>query len=155
MQAAGRWQEAAEVWGAAGCPYEHAAALAESPGSQVLLDALRRLDQIGAEPLVRVQLRGLGADRIPRGSTPDTRENPARLTSRQMQVTGLLCKGRTNAEVADELTVSVRTVGHHVAAVLLKLVVTSRRDIIGRATTLGLLDDEYPAAGDPQSAQPS
>lgn len=31
LQAAGRWREAAAAWEAAGCPYEQAAALAESP----------------------------------------------------------------------------------------------------------------------------
>ena len=38
LQAAGRWREAAELWQAAGCPYEHATALAESPEPGDLLD---------------------------------------------------------------------------------------------------------------------
>ena len=40
LQAAGRWREAAELWRAAGCPYEHAAALAESPEPGDLLASL-------------------------------------------------------------------------------------------------------------------
>lgn len=54
LQAAGLWREAAEVWRAAGCPYEHAAALAESPRHEDVLDALAELDALGAEPLARV-----------------------------------------------------------------------------------------------------
>jgi len=44
VQAAGRWREAAALWDAAGCPYEHAAALAESPDPQHLLAALETLE---------------------------------------------------------------------------------------------------------------
>jgi hypothetical protein len=47
VQAAGRWREAAALWEAAGCPYEHAAALAESPDPQHLLAALEMLDELG------------------------------------------------------------------------------------------------------------
>jgi ATP/maltotriose-dependent transcriptional regulator MalT len=54
-------------------------------------------------------------------------------------VLGLLGDDRTNRDIASELVVSVRTVEHHVAAVLAKLEVTSRRDAVARATALGLL----------------
>ena len=40
----------------------------------------------------------------------------------------MLAQGLTNAEIADRLVVSVRTVDHHVAAILAKLNVTSRRE---------------------------
>jgi DNA-binding NarL/FixJ family response regulator len=43
-------------------------------------------------------------------------------------VLGLLADGLTNAEIADRLVVSVRTVDHHVAAILSKLNVGSRRE---------------------------
>ena len=63
LQAAGRWREAAAAWEAAGCPYEHAAALAESPEPDDLLTALGILDELGATPLatlVRKRLRASG-----------------------------------------------------------------------------------------------
>ena len=41
----------------------------------------------------------------------------------------LLAEGLTNAEIADRLVVSVRTVDHHVAAILAKLGVGSRREV--------------------------
>ena len=52
----------------------------------------------------------------------------------------LLGQGCTNAEIADRLVVSTRTVDSHVAAVLAKLGVRTRRDAADRAADLGLLD---------------
>lgn len=52
------------------CPYEHAAALAESPEPHDLLTLLRILDELGATPLatlVRGRLRALGVTHLPRG----------------------------------------------------------------------------------------
>jgi DNA-binding NarL/FixJ family response regulator len=143
VQAAGRWREAAALWEAAGCPYEHAAALAESPDPEHLLTALATLDELGAKPLaakVRERLRMLGVTRIPRGPLDETRVNPAGLTSRQIDVLRLLGKGYTNAQIAGQLVVSVRTVDSHVAAVLGKLGAASRREAAARAAELGVLD---------------
>jgi DNA-binding CsgD family transcriptional regulator/tetratricopeptide (TPR) repeat protein len=144
-QAAGRWREAAVAWEAAGCPYEHAAALAESPEPDDLLTSLGILDELGATPLatlVRRRLRALGTTRIPRGPRGETRVNPAGLTARQIDVLRLLGKGYTNAQIASHLVVSVRTVDSHVAAVLGKLGAASRREAAARAAELGVLDAE-------------
>jgi DNA-binding CsgD family transcriptional regulator/energy-coupling factor transporter ATP-binding protein EcfA2 len=145
LQAAGRWREAAAAWQAAGFPYEHAAALAESPDPQDRLAALAKLDALGAAPLarlVRAGLRRLGVAHVPRGPVGATRQNPAGLTERQLQVLGLLSQGCTNAEIADRLVISTRTVDSHVAAVLAKLGVATRRAAAARAADLGLLDPE-------------
>jgi DNA-binding CsgD family transcriptional regulator len=145
LQAAGRWREAAELWQAAGCPYEHAAALAESPEPGDLLASLEILDELGATPLatlVRGRLRALGTTRIPRGPRGETRVNPAGLTTRQVEVLRLLGMGYTNAQIASQLVVSVRTVDSHVAAVLAKLGAASRREAAASAAQLGVLDAE-------------
>lgn len=142
VQAAGRWREAASRWEAVGCPYEHAAALAESPNRDDLLTALTELDRLGAEPLarlVRIRLRSLGVARIPRGPVQSTRSNPAGLTVRQVEVLRLLGQGLTNAEIAERLVLSIRTVEVHVAAVLDKLGAHTRRDATARAADLGIL----------------
>jgi DNA-binding CsgD family transcriptional regulator len=142
VQTAGHWREAAQAWAAAGCPYEHAAALAESPDPDDKLTALAALDALGAEPLARVvrgQLRTLGIRRIPRGPLAVTRDNPAGLTERQVQVMRLLAEGLTNPEIAEKLVVSVRTVDNHVSAVLDKLGVHTRRQAAARAVELGML----------------
>jgi DNA-binding CsgD family transcriptional regulator/tetratricopeptide (TPR) repeat protein len=145
LQAAGQWREAAELWQAAGCPYEHAAALAESPEPGDLLASLEILDELGATPLatlLRGRLRALGTTRIPRGPRGETRVNPAGLTTRQVEVLRLLGMGYTNAQIASQLVVSVRTVDSHVAAVLAKLGAASRREAAASAAQLGVLDAE-------------
>ena len=127
---------------AAGGRYEHAAALAQSPGPQDLLAALAILDDLGARPLatrVRIRLRALGVARIPRGPSEETRAHPAGLTVRQNDVLRLLVQGHTNAEIARDLVLSVRTVDSHVAALLAKLGARDRRDAATRAAELGLL----------------
>jgi ATP/maltotriose-dependent transcriptional regulator MalT len=145
LQAAGRWREAAAAWEAAGCPYEHAAALAESAEQDDLLTSLEILDELGATPLatvVRRRLRALGTTRIPRGPRGETKGNPAGLTARQIDVLRLLGKGYTNTQIASQLVVSVRTVDSHVAAVLAKLGAASRREAAAYAAELGVLDVE-------------
>jgi DNA-binding CsgD family transcriptional regulator/tetratricopeptide (TPR) repeat protein len=141
----GRWREAAEAWRAAGCRYEYAAALAESPETGDHLTALAILDALGAEPLarlIRARLKSLGVARIPRGPAPATRVNPAGLTERQVEVVQLLARGMTNAEIAGQLVLSVRTVDSHVAAALEKLGTRTRKEAAARAAGLGLLNPQ-------------
>jgi DNA-binding NarL/FixJ family response regulator len=76
--------------------------------------------------------------RVPHGPRAATRDNPAGLTTRQLAVLELLREGMTNAEIADRLVLSVRTVDHHVAAVLSKLGVQSRREVAAAAQALGV-----------------
>jgi DNA-binding NarL/FixJ family response regulator len=75
---------------------------------------------------------------VPRGPQPATRANPGGLTDRQTEILRLLARGLTNAEIAARLVVSVRTVDHHVSAVLQKLGVARRRDAVAEAARLGL-----------------
>ncbi|MFE5670025.1 ATP-binding protein [Agromyces sp. NPDC056523] len=129
VQARGDWRRAAELWREAGAPYHEAAALAESPDEADLVAALAILDRIEAVPLarnVRALLRERGVRSIPRGPSTLTRANPAGLTARQVEVLRLVADGLTNAEIADRLVLSVRTVDTHVAAVLAKLGVATR-----------------------------
>jgi DNA-binding NarL/FixJ family response regulator len=53
-------------------------------------------------------------------------------------VLGLICAGRSNAEIAAALVISARTVDHHVSAVLAKLGATSRSAAASMARRLGL-----------------
>ena len=51
----------------------------------------------------------------------------------------LLAQGHSNAQIARELVVSVRTVDSHVAALLGKLGARDRHDAAARAAELGIL----------------
>jgi DNA-binding CsgD family transcriptional regulator len=136
----GDWDTAAAAWREAGDPYETALELAESGDAEATAEALGMLEDLRAEPAaarVRERLRAMGA-RVPRGPRAVTRANPAGLTPRQLAVLGLLREGMTNAEIADRLVLSVRTVDHHVAAVLDKLGVRSRREAAAAAQELGV-----------------
>jgi len=139
--ARGDWQAAAHIWEERGCPYHQAVALADSQDPDALLEALPILDSLGATPLarqVRAGLRQPGVPNVPRGPMAGTRENPAGLTERQLEVLRLLAAGLTNGEIAAQLVLSVRTVDRHVAEILAKLGVTSRRQATARAAELGL-----------------
>jgi DNA-binding NarL/FixJ family response regulator len=56
----------------------------------------------------------------------------AGLTPREVEVTRLLCRGLTDAEIARELTVSAHTAHDHVRAVRTKLGVRNRAEVASR-----------------------
>jgi DNA-binding NarL/FixJ family response regulator len=58
------------------------------------------------------------------------------LTAREWEVLDLICEGRTNDEVADELVVSSETVKTHVKSVMRKLGVHSRQELAAVAATM-------------------
>ena len=75
----------------------------------------------------------------PRGPRPSTRENPANLTARELDVLALLAEGLRNAEIAERLVLSRRKVDHHVSAILRKLDARTRGEATAEAARLGLL----------------
>ena len=137
----GDWRAAAAAWAAAGDPYEQALELIESGEPEPTLEGLRILDGLGAAApaaLARERLRAHGRAPCRGARASEARANPAGLTERQLAVLALVSEGLTNAEIADRLVVSVRTVDHHVAAVLAKLGVRSRREAAAAAHALGI-----------------
>ena len=144
---AGRHLEVAAAWQATGAPYEQALALIDAGDAASLRDAVALLDGIGAAAaanLARSRMRELGAP-VPTGPRRSTRQNPAGLTQRELEVLELLAQGATDAEIAERLVISIRTAGHHVSAILRKLDVPSR----ARAAALAddLLEGRQPAPG--------
>jgi DNA-binding NarL/FixJ family response regulator len=135
---------AAALWDELDSPYEAAVARAQSDDEEALRLALDQLRELGAGPaaaIVARRLRSLGAKGLPRGPRHTTRENPAGLTSREVEVLALVAEGLRNGDIARRLFLSERTVAHHVSAVLRKLDVRTRGEAGAAAVRLGLTRD--------------
>jgi DNA-binding CsgD family transcriptional regulator/tetratricopeptide (TPR) repeat protein len=141
LQLAGRPTEAAALWREVGCPYEAALALADADGEEPMRRAHAELLALGAGPataIVARRLRDRGVRGVPRGPRPRTRDNPAGLTPREVEVLALLADGSRNAQIAERLVVSPKTVDHHVSSILRKLAVRTRGEAAAAAARLGL-----------------
>ena len=141
LQLDGEPARAAELWREIGCPYEAALALADTDEEEPLRRAHAELQALNADPaaaIVARRLRQLGARGVPRGPRARTRDNPAGLTPRELDVVPLLADGLRNAQIAERLVVSAKTVDHHVSAILRKLSVHTRGEAAAAAARLGL-----------------
>lgn len=138
----GGWEKAAEFWASKGVPYLRAVVLAQGEVN-AKLEALGILDGLGARPMaarVRSELRDLGIKGVPRGPMRKRRASPLGLTPRQTDVLQLLAEGLTNAQIADRIFVSTRTVDHHVSAILTQLKAQSRVEAVDIAQDAGLIE---------------
>jgi DNA-binding NarL/FixJ family response regulator len=139
LEVAGRAREAAAAWEQLSMPYEAALSLAGSSDAADVQRAHEELTRLGATAVakkVALRLRDLGR-RVPRGPRPKTRANPRGLTEREWEIARLLAQGLSNAEIADRLVVSPKTVGHHVSAVLAKLGVRRRWEVAAAMSEVG------------------
>jgi two-component system response regulator NreC len=103
-----------------------------------LVDAIRAVS-VDEAFLAPAALRQLVADylrRRERGELPAPAEP---LTPREEEVLRLIARGHTNAEVADALVISIKTVETHRAHILSKLGLRKRAELVHYAQTHGLL----------------
>ncbi len=76
------------------------------------LDELHRMGALAAAAVVARRLRERGARGLPRGPRPSTRENPAGLTARELEVLSSSAQGLRNADIAETPLPLRETVGH-------------------------------------------
>jgi DNA-binding NarL/FixJ family response regulator len=136
----GRWAEAAKEWQGRGATYLRAAALGQGdePAADEALRTLTRLGAVAAAEHLRADLRRRGVTYASRGPRRVTSGDSAGLTPRQLDVLRAVAEGLSDADIADRLTLSTKTVSHHMSAILRKLEVTSRGQAAAKAHRLGL-----------------
>jgi DNA-binding CsgD family transcriptional regulator len=135
----GRWREAADLWATLHSPFDQGLALARSGDRDLMTAAVGVFEGIGADAAasrVRTDLRARGWP-APRAARESTRRHPAGLTARESEVLSLLTEGLTDAAIAERLVISRRTAEHHVASILAKVGVGSRRELVNLGGAVG------------------
>lgn len=129
LEREGRWADAAAYWESVESPFEQALALARSGRAGLLTEAVRIFDRLGTTAAAargRARLQELGAA-VPRATRASS--HPHGLTPREQEVLELVTRGLGDAAIAETLVISRRTAEHHVASILAKVGVRSRRDL--------------------------
>jgi DNA-binding CsgD family transcriptional regulator len=106
--------------------FGHAAELAESAAARATRSRSRN-----AEPLLRQAGRLAAQARAKLGPGPPQSALPAGLTRREAEIARLAAQGLRDKDIAEELTLSVRTIESHLATTYRKLNIASRRELAG------------------------
>ncbi|WP_156757300.1 ATP-binding protein [Actinokineospora pegani] len=134
------FRAALDVVGAGGHPVEHARtrllygewlrrARRRADARLQLAEAAQVFDRLGAQPLRMRALREQALTERPAVSREPDPANAAGLTAQELRVARLAAERLTNREIAAQLLISPRTVGHHLANVYPKLGITSRAEL--------------------------
>ena len=91
-----------------------------------LIRAVRRVAQ--GESLLDPSVTGQVLNRVRQSPVLARDERLSRLTAREDEVLGLLASGQTNAHIASQIHISVKTVKNHVSTILGKLEVARRTE---------------------------
>lgn len=114
--------------------------LLKSVRSADLLSRLRdvvRGDVALSPTIARRILEKLSRQQAPR---PQPQVAVGELTEREVEILRLIVKGHTNRQIADALSLSVRTVEYHRSNLMGKLGLHTRADLVSYAAEHGLLD---------------
>jgi DNA-binding CsgD family transcriptional regulator len=134
------FRAALDVAGAGGYLFEHARtrllygewlrrARRRADARLQLAAAAEAFDRLGAEPLRVRALREQALAGRPGASRVADPATAAGLTAQELRVARLAADRLTNREIAAQLLISPRTVGHHLANVYPKLGITSRAEL--------------------------
>ena len=131
---AGDWRRAHRIWAGMGCHFEAALALlgGDEPAQREAVEQFIAIGATAAARTARHALTAAGARGVARGPYGHAQEDPLGLTRRERQVAELLAASLSNAQIAQRLQRSERTVAHHVSAVLAKLGVSNRSQVADR-----------------------
>jgi two-component system, NarL family, invasion response regulator UvrY len=109
--------------------------LTKESAAEELVAAIRRIAAGGAyvtpETAERLVLEAAPADAPPH----------TLLSDREYQVFRMICMGRSITQIADELSLSVKTVSTHKTRILQKMRVTNQADLVRYAVKHNLLDE--------------
>ena len=115
--------------------------LTKESASEQLVSAIRKVAAGGAF------ISSAVAEQIALGAMPDAAGPPhSSLSDREFQVLRMIASGRTVSEIANELSLSVKTVSTHKARLMQKMGITNQADLIRYALNHRLIEDpENPA----------
>jgi predicted ATPase/DNA-binding CsgD family transcriptional regulator len=133
LQIAGDWRSAAQEWEELGCPYEQAMSLADGDAAAQLmaLEIFQRLEARPAINFIQRKLQAISALQL-------EKEKFSGLTTREREVAVLIAQGKSNREIAEAMTVGVKTIETYVTRILNKLNFASRVQIATWAVDKGL-----------------
>src|SRR5262249_55535776 len=104
--------------------------------ARVLLDEARGIcEPLGAKPA----LARIAAMHAQLGATPIAPLYPAGLSAREIEILRLVAQGMTDAEAAERLFLSLRTVSQHLRSIYNKLGISSRTAATRFAVEHGLV----------------
>jgi len=148
--ATGRYAEAATVWAAQDVHARQQGLAATSPGARMREDALRTIRQVlGPARVEAAEQRGaaMSLDTAAEyallltapAPPPAPSTGSAKLSGREQELVRLVAAGRTDAQIAEQLYISVRTVRSHLDRIRDKTGCRRRADLTRLALREGLI----------------
>ena len=142
LELAGDAVAASAEWSRMGLPYEAGIAMLQVTGDGAgaaisrAVVALEEIEAKAAAALGRRKAQQLGVaaqlPRVRRGPYTGARQHPLGLTPSELQVLRLIADGRSNKDIARQLSRSPRTIEHQVSAVLGKFSSANRMEVMLR-----------------------
>jgi DNA-binding NarL/FixJ family response regulator len=115
--------------------------IGKSEDPQAIVEAVRSASHGGAylpPRALQLLMHRLGAGEPAARTYEDVRPADSRLTNREKEVLRLLSKGLRNQEIAEQMGLSVRSVGNHLAKIYNKLHIHGRSEAVLHAIRTGI-----------------